>query len=81
MDDVPELDGEIQQNESDVGSIKAPDVVIEFDSKEAVYVDDEKYQSVLLWLEIQLSTYTPPQVYGSSICDNLTSIPQPSSRV
>ncbi|CAH9109812.1 unnamed protein product [Cuscuta europaea] len=37
MDDVPELDGEIQQNESGVGSIKAPEVGMEFDSKEAVY--------------------------------------------
>ncbi|CAH9072727.1 unnamed protein product [Cuscuta europaea] len=37
MDDVPELDEEIQQNESEVGSIKAPDVGMEFDSKEAVY--------------------------------------------
>ncbi|CAH9114685.1 unnamed protein product [Cuscuta europaea] len=36
MDDVTELDGEIQQNESDDGSIKAPDVGMEFDSKEAV---------------------------------------------
>ncbi|CAH9114861.1 unnamed protein product [Cuscuta europaea] len=37
--------------------------------------DDEKYQSVLLWLESQLSTYTPLQVHPSSICGNLTSIP------
>ncbi|CAH9117628.1 unnamed protein product, partial [Cuscuta europaea] len=37
MDDVPKLDGEIQQNKSDDGSIKAPDVGMEFDSNEAVY--------------------------------------------
>ncbi|CAH9129049.1 unnamed protein product, partial [Cuscuta epithymum] len=37
MDDVPELDGAIKQNESDDGSIQAPDVGMQFDSKEAVY--------------------------------------------